>query len=88
VVRDTGRDDDSFVGVEVRGLGSDPEAGVALEDDIDLIRNRVLSPVHLLVGLEADEVGDEARPVEDIEAVRPLRREAPGFVNSKSFHLS
>jgi hypothetical protein len=51
------------MGLEVGGLGTDPETRVAFEHEIDLVGDGVLAPFHLLLRLETNEVGNETGPV-------------------------
>lgn len=82
------RDQDALVHVQVRQLAADPDAGGALDHEIQLVGGRVVPPLLFLFRLEADEVGDQAWTVDEIEAVWPLPREPAGLSKSNDFHVA
>jgi len=57
-------------------------------DEVELVGCALGGSRFPLVGLEAEEVADEARPVEDADAHRPGAEKAPQAAEVDDFHRS
>jgi hypothetical protein len=76
-VLDAGRDQHGVHRFEVGGLDTRPQARVAIDHKIEFVGATVLAPRLLLLRLQAQQLGDEAWPVENIDANRALAQEMP-----------
>jgi hypothetical protein len=68
-------------------MAADSDLGRAFYDVIQLVRRRVLPPVLLLAGLQADEVADHARAVQKPETRGPLPRKSRRLFDFDDVHL-
>jgi hypothetical protein len=72
-----GRHDQRLPGADLVLVDADAHHTLALDDVVHLVRSRLLAPRLALARLQTDQLAHQARPVDQPEPVRPLRREAP-----------
>jgi hypothetical protein len=72
--------------LQVRALGTATETCLPFEDDVDLVGAAVLTPGLLLVWLQANELADQPRAVEDGYADRLLAQEVTQAVKVGYVH--
>jgi hypothetical protein len=64
--------------LEVLDLSAGAQPRPALDNNVELVRATVLTSRLLLLRLQADQLGNEPRPVEDVDPDRPLTQEPAG----------
>jgi hypothetical protein len=83
---DARRDEDRIERLEVLDLGAGADAGAAFEDDVELVGGVVAAAVLLLLGLEADQLCDDTRPVEEVNADGMVFEEPLGLSEVQYVH--
>src|SRR5581483_222727 len=81
-----GRHEDGLPRADFVLVHANAQRRPAIDDVIELVGRGVFARVLALARLQADEVADQARPVEEDEAVGALAREAAGAAEVYDVH--
>jgi len=83
---DAGRDQDSVHLLQLLGLRAGSDARSAFDNDVQGVRRLEAATRLGLVAFEAEQVADQARPVEQRDVHRPLPQKSPGATEVNNIH--
>jgi hypothetical protein len=85
-VIDPGRDQRDVLLLHLLDLRPGDEPRLALDDEVERIGRVQAAALLRLIRLEADQVADQARPVEQVDAYRTLSQKPPRAADVNKIH--